>query len=72
METGSALNPHLMDDAAVAAFLGVSKATVWRRAADGTIPKPIKLGGSSRWIRSELLIAIEQAKTARNLHQAAK
>ena len=67
MEVSSSQGPYLMDDNAVAKFLGVSKATVWRRAADRTIPRPIKLGGSSRWVRSELLAAIERAKVARNI-----
>lgn len=48
-----------------AALLQVSIPTFWRRVADGTIPKPVKLGGLSRWPRSEVLAVIETAKAAR-------
>jgi predicted DNA-binding transcriptional regulator AlpA len=50
-----------------AAILQVSVPTFWRRVADGTIPKPVKLGGLSRWPRSEILGVIEAAKAARTV-----
>ena len=50
-----------------AAELGVSVPTFWRRVADGTIQKPLKLGGLSRWPKSEILGVIEKAKAARNI-----
>lgn len=49
-----------------AAMLGISVPTFWRRVADGTVTKPVKLGGLSRWPRSEILDVIEKAKAARN------
>jgi predicted DNA-binding transcriptional regulator AlpA len=49
-----------------AAILQISVPSFWRRVADGTIPKPVKLGGLSRWPRSEILAVIETAKAARN------
>lgn len=48
-----------------AAILQISVPTFWRRVADGTIPKPLKLGGLSRWPKSEVLAVIETAKAAR-------
>jgi len=48
-----------------APLLGVSVPTFWRRVADGTVPKPIKLGALSRWPQSEILGVIEKAKAAR-------
>jgi len=39
--------------------------TFWRRVADGTVPKPVKLGGLSRWPQSEILEVIETAKASR-------
>lgn len=48
-----------------AAILQISVPTFWRRVADGTIPKPVKLGGLSRWPKSEILGVIETAKAAR-------
>jgi prophage regulatory protein len=35
--------------------LGVSRATVWRWSANGTLPKPVKLGpNTTRWRLSDL------------------
>lgn len=48
-----------------AAILQVSIPTFWRRVADGTVPKPVKIGALSRWPRSEVLAVIEQAKARR-------
>ncbi len=48
-----------------AGLLQISVPTFWRRVADGTIPKPVKLGGLSRWPKSEILAVIETAKAAR-------
>ncbi|MBY5973068.1 hypothetical protein KUV28_11970 [Ferrimonas balearica] len=48
-----------------AALLQVSVPTFHRRVADGTIPKPLKLGALSRWPQSEILQVIEKAKAAR-------
>ena len=48
-----------------APLLCISVPTFWRRVADGTIPKPIKLGALSRWPQSEILQVIETAKAAR-------
>ena len=49
-----------------AAVLQVSVPTFWRRVADGTVPKPLKIGALSRWPRSEVLAVIERAKSIRH------
>ena len=49
-----------------AAVLQISEPTFWRWVANGTLPKAVKLGGMSRWPRSELLAVIERAKAKRN------
>ena len=49
-----------------AAILQISVPTFWRRVSDGTITKPVKLGGLSRWPKSEILAVIETAKAARS------
>jgi len=49
-----------------AALLGCSEPTFWRRVADGTLPQPIRIGGMSRWPRSEILSVINAAKAARS------
>ena len=33
---------------------GVSPSTVWRRVADGTLPKNIKIGGLAAWDEDEV------------------
>ncbi|MDF0602686.1 DNA-binding protein [Psychromarinibacter sp. C21-152] len=55
----------LIRDAQGAAMLGCSKATFWRRVADGTIPKPVKIGGMSRWRVSWIEAVISAAEAAR-------
>ena len=55
----------LLKDREAASLLGCSVPTFWRRVADGTIPKPLKLGALSRWPRSEIEDVIEHAKAAR-------
>jgi len=50
----------LLSDNAAAALLGISRATLWRRVKDGTLPKPVKLGAATRWRRDALLEAVER------------
>lgn len=45
----------------VADFLQVSIPTLYRRMADGSLPKPVKLGQLSRWPQSEILAAVKAA-----------
>ncbi len=49
-----------------AAFLQISIPTFWRRVADGTVPKPVKIGSLSRWPRTEIVAVIENAKAQRH------
>ena len=46
--------------------LQISVPTFWRWVANGTLPKPVKLGGMSRWPQSELLAVIDRAKAKRD------
>ncbi|TCP41351.1 helix-turn-helix transcriptional regulator [Rhodovulum marinum] len=66
---GFTLSPHkgecLIRDAEGAALLGCSKATWWRRVADGTLPPAIKIGGMSRWKLSDVLEVIDRASEQR-------
>lgn len=64
-------NDPLLKDKEVAGILSMSVPTVWRRVADGTIPKPVKIGALSRWPRSEILAVIESAKAQRRIGAAA-
>ena len=49
----------------VAGILGCHSATVWRHVANGTLPKPIRIGGLTRWSASEIEAAIERANSTR-------
>ena len=60
------LETMLLADRDGAAMLGISRATFWRRVADGTLPRPIRLGGVTRWRQDELLLAIERASAIRD------
>jgi predicted DNA-binding transcriptional regulator AlpA len=51
---------RLLRDVEAAAIIGVSKATWWRRVADGTMPQPIRFGSITRWKLSEIAAAIEK------------
>lgn len=44
-----------LSDKGVAARYDVSRATIWRWAAEGRIPKPVKVVGSTRWRIADLL-----------------
>jgi predicted DNA-binding transcriptional regulator AlpA len=57
----------LIRDGDAAGMLGCSKATFWRRVADGTIPRPVKIGGMSRWPKSEIDAVIDWAKAQRGI-----
>jgi len=52
--------PSLITVDEVAAMLQVSQRTVYRFSDIGRIPRPIKLGGSVRWRRSDILAWIEE------------
>ena len=46
-------------------------ATLYRGVADGRFPPPIKLGGgTSRWVKAELLTAIREMMEARETEAA--
>ncbi len=61
--------PVLLDVKAVAALFQSSPATIWRRVNDGTMPRPVRIGGMTRWARDEIDTMIDRAK--RNRDQAA-
>lgn len=63
----SSLADPLLKAGEVAGFLQISIPTLYRRVADGTLPRPVKLGSSSRWSQSEILAAIKAAGERRSL-----
>jgi predicted DNA-binding transcriptional regulator AlpA len=56
----------LLTDRDAAALLRVGVSTFRRYVAQGLVHPPIKLGGTSRWPRSEILAVIEAAKAQRS------
>ncbi|MGR9412234.1 DNA-binding protein [Rhizobium indicum] len=57
---------RLLTDKEVGAMLGgISRAKVWGDVKKGIIPKPIKLGGITRFPLSDILGVIETAKQQR-------
>ncbi|MFU0504033.1 helix-turn-helix transcriptional regulator [Pseudaminobacter sp. NGMCC 1.201702] len=57
----NAIDP-LLKAREVADFMQISIPTLYRRIADGTLPKPVKLGSLSRWSQSEILDAVDAAR----------
>ncbi len=58
--------PALLDVKAVAALFQSSPATIWRRVNDGTLPRPVRISGMTRWARDEIDAVIDSAKAARD------
>jgi len=56
----------LLSDNAASALFGISRSTFWRRVADGTFPQPVRIGGTTRWRRSELIESMDQAAARRD------
>lgn len=72
VRTGSAAYPldaavhhgtkNLFSDRETTKLLGCSKSTVWRWAAEGILPKPLRIGGISRWKRADIDAVIAEAQ----------
>lgn len=54
-------SPSLLRARDVAALLAISVRCVWRLVASGDLPRPIKLGGSTRWRACDLDAFIAEA-----------
>ena len=63
---------QLINVRTVAEMLGISLRQVWRLNATGRLPKPIRLGGSVKWRRSEILAWLGQNCPARAEWEAMK
>ncbi len=48
------IKPLLIDSRQVGELLNLSTRTVWRLLSAGKLPKPVKIGRSVRWSRSDL------------------
>jgi predicted DNA-binding transcriptional regulator AlpA len=56
----------------LAAMLGVSLRQVWRLDSSGMLPNKIRLGGSCKWIRSEIMSWLEHGCPDRQSWQSIK
>ncbi|WP_371155379.1 helix-turn-helix transcriptional regulator [Jannaschia sp. 2305UL9-9] len=52
---------QLIRDTEAASILGCGRSTLWRWVHENVIPKPIKIGSSSRWYQSEIEAVIVAA-----------
>jgi predicted DNA-binding transcriptional regulator AlpA len=54
----------LLDRNAACEFFGgtrpINPATLYRGVRQGRYPKPVKVGGSSRWLRAECEVALQR------------
>jgi len=60
----------LIDIKKVMEILGVKKTAIYQMIADGTLPAPIKVGGSSRWLSNEIDDSVNSMITRRNESKA--
>ncbi len=56
----------------VGRLLGVSLRQVWRLNSTGKLPKPVRLGGSVRWRRDEIIAWLGQNCPDRQTWEAIK
>ncbi|SAE33041.1 phage transcriptional regulator AlpA [Enterobacter cloacae] len=54
------LSDKMVDMAFITAFSGLSDKWFYKLIQDGQFPKPIKMGRSSRWLRSEVEAWVQQ------------
>ena len=64
------VGPLLLTAKELARLLGVAPCTVWTWHAAGRIPLPVKIGGVTRWRRSEIEQWIEAGAPGREKWQA--
>jgi predicted DNA-binding transcriptional regulator AlpA len=64
------MDQHLLDRRTLCALLGGSRplnsATIYRLIKKGLLPAPIKVGSSSRWLRTEIETALRSMVEARH------
>lgn len=58
--TCSLLSDKLVDMAFITEFTGCSDKWFYKLIQEGVFPKPIKLGRSSRWLKSEVEAWVQQ------------
>lgn len=51
--------PQLLTVRQVAALLNIGTSSVWRHVRNGTLPKPVRIVGTTRWRRADLLALVD-------------
>jgi len=51
----------LLSDKDICELFSISRASVWRMTSDGRLPKPIKLGRTTRWRADDVEQALASA-----------
>ncbi|MDT3607148.1 helix-turn-helix transcriptional regulator [Cronobacter dublinensis] len=59
-ENTSLLNDQLVDMKFITAFTGLTDKWFYKMIQEGLFPKPIKLGRTSRWFKSEVELWVHQ------------
>jgi len=54
------ITPELLTTTEAARLLGIGARTLWRHSRTGAAPAPVKIGGTVRYRKSQLLIWIEE------------
>lgn len=62
---GTSINQDNYRAKDVQKLLGISSSTLYDLISRGLLPRPIKLGRSSIWLREEIEAVIEERKNAR-------
>lgn len=57
--------PALLAFAALSQYIGFGRSRIYQLISEGKFPSPIKVGKSSRWVRSEVDLWLEQQIAAR-------
>ncbi|QKJ01754.1 helix-turn-helix transcriptional regulator [Yersinia mollaretii] len=61
------LNDQMIDMVFITEFTGLTDKWFYKLIKDGLFPKPIKLGRSSRWLKSEVEVwLLNKIKDSRN------
>ncbi|MFZ5177018.1 helix-turn-helix transcriptional regulator [Enterobacter kobei] len=58
--TRNLLSDKMVDMAFITEFTGLSDKWFYKLIQDGLFPKPIKMGRSSRWLKSEVEVWVEK------------
>jgi prophage regulatory protein len=56
--------PALMRVKEVARYVAMSPASVWRLVAKGEFPKPVKVGGATRWRTEQVVEWVQEQEAA--------